>query len=104
MKAAKQVMVGMVMAEMVVVMVMMVVASKQVRSQGESQNHIKVGHNIECGQNFHVFELEKKRLPSAVREGRLRLPKLLHLVRPQSKVTVTPLELNPPKQEKVETK
>ena len=68
-KAAKQVMVGMVMAEMVVEMVMnkviaemvmMVVASKQVCSQGESQNHIKVGHNIECGQNFHVFELEKK--------------------------------------------
>lgn len=43
-----------------------------------------------------VHTLAPLAAPGAGQEGRLRPPKLLLLDRPQSKVTMTPLEQNPP--------
>ena len=86
---------------MTVVTVVMVV-SKQARSQGVFQNHIKVDifTNLNGRLPGAVFE-KRKRLPCAGREGRLRPQKLLLLDRPQSKVTMTPLEQNPPEMKEV---
>ena len=58
-------------------------------------------HEFEWQVTRCVFE-KRKRLPCAGREGRLRPQKLLLLDRPQSKVTMTPLEQNPPEKKEVD--
>ena len=85
------------------VMMVVTVVSKQVRSQGVFQNHIKVDifTNLNGRLPGAVYE-KRKRLPGAGREGRLRPQKLLLLDRPQSKVTMTPLEQNPPEKKEVD--
>lgn len=109
-KVAKQVMAGMVMVIMGMVMVIMVAAGMVGlvwwhQSRSVHKVSLKITSKFDTmsiKRDGHIFTyLNLMILPSAVQEGRLRRPKLLHLDRPQSKVTMTPSELNPPGQGKL---